>query len=69
MAASGPDEELAEETPEWWADYIGTTRVLSRRRMAELFPNGRTRVDYFLGYPKILRVVFAGMIADTGSTV
>ena len=38
--------------PAWWADYVGTTRVLSRRRMAELFPNGRTRVDYFLGFPK-----------------
>ncbi len=38
--------------PGWWADYISTTRVLSRRRMSELFPNGRTRVDYFLGLPK-----------------
>ena len=38
--------------PAWWADYIGTTRVLSRRRMAELFPNGRTRTDYFFGFPK-----------------
>jgi len=38
--------------PEWWADYVGTTRVLSRGRMAELFPNGRTRVEYFLGFPK-----------------
>ena len=38
--------------PEWWADYIGTTRVLSRRRMAELFPNGQTRVEYFFGFPK-----------------
>lgn len=38
--------------PSWWADYIGTTRVLSRRRMAELFPNGRIRTDYFLGFPK-----------------
>ena len=47
------DEELAEEaTRHGWPDYIGTTRVLSRRRMAELFPNGRTRVEYFLGFPK-----------------
>jgi SAM-dependent methyltransferase len=38
--------------PAWYADYIGTTRVLSRRRMAELFPNGQTRVEYFLGFPK-----------------
>lgn len=38
--------------PSWWADYMDTTRVLSRRRMAELFPNSRTRVDYFLGVPK-----------------
>jgi Methyltransferase domain len=38
--------------PAWWADYIGTTRVLSRRRMVELFPNGRTRADYFLGFQK-----------------
>jgi hypothetical protein len=38
--------------PAWWADYIGATRVLSRRRMAALFPNGRTRVEYFLGFPK-----------------
>ena len=38
--------------PAWWADYIGTTRVLSRRRMSELFPNGRTCVDYFFGIPK-----------------
>ena len=38
--------------PSWWGDYIGTTRVLSRRRMAELFPNGRTRVEYFCGFPK-----------------
>jgi hypothetical protein len=38
--------------PGWWADYIEATRVLSRRRMAELFPNGETRVEYFLGLPK-----------------
>lgn len=38
--------------PAWWADYIGTTRVLSRRRMAELFPSARTRTDYFFGIPK-----------------
>lgn len=38
--------------PAWWADYISTTRVLSRRRMAELFPDGKTRAEYFLGFPK-----------------
>jgi hypothetical protein len=38
--------------PAWWADYIDTTRVLSRRKLAELFPNGRTRVEYFFGFPK-----------------
>ena len=38
--------------PAWWAEYIDTTRVLSRRRMAELFPDRRTRVDYFFGFPK-----------------
>jgi hypothetical protein len=38
--------------PAWWGDYMETTRVLSRRRMAELFPNGRTRIDYFFGFPK-----------------
>jgi hypothetical protein len=34
--------------PAWWASYMDATRVLSRHRMSELFPNGRTRVDYFL---------------------
>src|SRR5215471_18488533 len=38
--------------PAWFADYIDATRVLSRRRLAELFPNGRTRVEYFIGFPK-----------------
>ena len=38
--------------PGWWADYISTTRVLSRQRMSELFPNGQTRVEYYLGFPK-----------------
>jgi SAM-dependent methyltransferase len=38
--------------PGWWADYMESTRVLSRRRMTELFPNGRMRIDYFLGLPK-----------------
>jgi hypothetical protein len=38
--------------PAWWAEYMDTTRVLSRRRMGELFPKGRTRVDYFFGFPK-----------------
>lgn len=38
--------------PGWWADYIGTTRVLSKRRLAELFPTAKTRVEYFFGLPK-----------------
>jgi|SRR5208337_1788510 len=38
--------------PAWWTEYISTTRVLSRRRMAELFPNARVRVEYFFGLPK-----------------
>ncbi|HVO22994.1 MAG TPA: methyltransferase domain-containing protein [Candidatus Margulisiibacteriota bacterium] len=46
--------------PAWWADYIETTRVLSRRRMAELFPNGRTRVDYFFCFPKSYVSYFTG---------
>jgi SAM-dependent methyltransferase len=46
--------------PAWWADYMDTTRVLSRRRMAELFPNGRTRVDYFFGFPKSYVSYFTG---------
>jgi SAM-dependent methyltransferase len=44
----------------WWAEYIDTTRVLSRRRMAALFPSGRTRVDYFLGIPKSYVSYFTG---------
>jgi hypothetical protein len=32
--------------------HIETTRVLSRQRMAELFPNGRTRIDNFFCFPK-----------------
>ena len=46
--------------PAWWADYMDTTRVLSRRRMAELFPNGRTHVDYFFGFPKSYVSHFTG---------
>lgn len=46
--------------PIWWADYMETTRVLSRRRMAELFPDGRTRVDYFFGFPKSYVSYFMG---------
>lgn len=38
--------------PMWWADYISTTRVLSRSRMKELFPDGAARVELFLGFPK-----------------
>lgn len=36
----------------WWADDMEATRVLTRRQMSELFPNGRTRADYFFGFPK-----------------
>ena len=46
--------------PAWWAEYMDTTRVLSRRRMAELFPSSRTGVDYFLGFPKSYVSYFAG---------
>jgi Methyltransferase domain len=46
--------------PAWWSDYMDTTRVLSRRRMTELFPNGRTRVDYFFGFPKSYVSYFTG---------
>jgi hypothetical protein len=38
--------------PIWWTEYISTTRVLSRRRMAELFPNARVRAEFFFGFPK-----------------
>ena len=38
--------------PAWWTEYIATTRFLSLRRMAELFPNARTHVEYVLGFPK-----------------
>jgi hypothetical protein len=38
--------------PAWWTEYISTTRVLSRRRMAELFPDARIRVESLFGFPK-----------------
>lgn len=38
--------------PAWWADYISTTRVLSRRRMTWLFPDAQMRTEYFLGFAK-----------------
>jgi hypothetical protein len=38
--------------PAWWTEYIAGTRVLSRRRMAELFPNAQIHVEYFGGLPK-----------------
>lgn len=38
--------------PSWWTDYIASTRVLSRKRMADLFPNARIRVEFMLGLPK-----------------
>jgi SAM-dependent methyltransferase len=36
----------------WWVDDMEATRVLSRQQMTELFPKGRTRADYFFGFPK-----------------
>ncbi len=38
--------------PAWWTAYISATRILSRRRMAELFPNARILVEFFFGLPK-----------------
>jgi hypothetical protein len=38
--------------PAWWTEYIATTRVLSRRRVSELFPNARIRVEFLFGLPK-----------------
>ena len=38
--------------PAWWTEYIATTRVLSRNRMVELFPNARVRVEFLFGLPK-----------------
>src|SRR5262245_6770930 len=52
MAARALMRRWRMRLPAWFADYIDTTRVLSRRRLAELFPNGRTRVECFFGFPK-----------------
>ena len=38
--------------PSWWTEYIAETRVLSRRRMAELFPDARVHVEFLFGLPK-----------------
>jgi SAM-dependent methyltransferase len=38
--------------PTWWTEYIAGTRVLSRRRMAELFPNARIGTEFLFGLPK-----------------
>ena len=38
--------------PAWWTEYIAGTRVLSHRRMAELFPNALIHVEFFCGLPK-----------------
>ena len=38
--------------PPWWYEYVSTTRVLSRGRMAELFPGARLRTEMFMGFPK-----------------
>jgi Methyltransferase domain len=38
--------------PAWWTEYIAQTRVLSRRRMVDLFPNARIDVEFLFGLPK-----------------
>lgn len=35
-----------------WTEYVADTRVLSRRGLAELFPESRLYVEYALGFPK-----------------
>ena len=41
-----------QKLPTWWTEYVAETRVLSRRRMTELFPNARVQVEFFFGLPK-----------------
>jgi hypothetical protein len=41
-----------EKLPTWWTEYVAETRVLSRRQMAELFPNAKLHVEFFFGVPK-----------------
>jgi hypothetical protein len=38
--------------PSWWYEYLSSTRVLSRSRMAELFPGAHIRTEFFMGFPK-----------------
>jgi len=38
--------------PSWWYEYLSTTRVLSRHRMAALFPGAHIRTEFFMGFPK-----------------
>jgi SAM-dependent methyltransferase len=38
--------------PSWWTEYVAGTRVLSRGRMAELFPDARLHTEFFFGLPK-----------------
>ena len=52
--------------PAWWADYISTTRVLSRRRMARIVPQWPNAGRILLRLPEILRGVFTKVIAGTG---
>jgi Methyltransferase domain len=40
--------------PAWWTEYVAETRVLSRGRMAELFPDARLHIELFFGLPKSL---------------
>jgi hypothetical protein len=35
-----------------WTDMVASTRVLTRRRLTELFPNSRIHVEYSWGFPK-----------------
>ena len=52
MAANGPAEGARKEASEMVGGFHRTTRVLSRRRMGELFPNGRVHVEFLFGLPK-----------------
>lgn len=45
-------ERWRRKFPPWWYEYVSTTRVLSRRRLAELFPGARLRTEMFMGFPK-----------------
>ena len=42
-----------------WSEMIATTRVLTRRRMQELFPGSRVFVEISVGFPKSYTAYFA----------